>query len=140
MARLNNPGSGMGYVGYQARVFYEMTNYGRGTQSHVEKMVILEKIYSHLLARLPVMYGESKKEEDQTFYLTKILPRLEDVYNEIEVMNEYYQPAFEGEQSCSDEEKIFCKIMRGVYERLDQIIAMTHLIDNVKPESEEVIF
>ena len=126
---------GMGYTGYPARIFFEMTNYGRGTQTHLEKMVILEKWYSHLRAYLPVRYEDKKKTEE---FKEKVLPLLIDVYKEIEEMNIAYRPGFEGDKKCDDEEKDFTKIMRGVFERLDQITAMSKVIEGQRLDEMEV--
>ena len=126
---------GMGYTGYPARIFFEMTNYGRGTQTHLEKMVILEKWYSHLRAYIPVRYEDKKKTEE---FKEKVLPLLIDAYTEIEAMNKEYDPAFEGIATCSDNEKSFNKVMRGVFERLDQITAMSKVIEGQRLDDEGV--
>ena len=133
MARVSLAQSG--YVGYPYRIFLEMTNYGRGTQTHLEKMVILEKWYSHLRACLPVIYEDKKKLED---FNNNIAPLLEDVNKQIEIMNQSYDSNFENIESCNPDEKKFVKIMRGVFERLDFITAKTKLIDKQKGEDEEV--
>lgn len=122
-----------GYVGYPYRIFLEMTNYGRGTQTHLEKMVILEKWYSHLRACLPVVY---EKKEDE--FNKDIAPLLEDANKQIEIMNQKYDAGFEGIEHCNPAEKDFIKIMRGVFERLDFITAKTKLIDKQKGDDEEV--
>jgi hypothetical protein len=125
-----------GYVGYPYRIFLEMTNYGRGTQTHLEKMVILEKWYSHLRACLPVIYTDKKKVDE---FNSDISPLLDDVFNQIEIMNKAYESGFEGIDHCNPAEKDFIKIMRGVFERLDYITAKTKLIDKQKPEDEDVM-
>ena len=135
MARGRSPMSSLGLTGYPLRIFFEMTNYGRGTQTHLEKMVILEKWYSHLRAYLPVMY-EGKEEE----YIQKGYPvMMRDVNGEIEAMNTAYDPIFEGVQTCNVNEKKFGLIMRGVFERLDVITAKAKLIDKIKSDEEDVI-
>jgi hypothetical protein len=116
--------SSLGLTGYPARIFFEMTNYGRGTQSHLEKMVILEKWYSHLRAHLPMLY-----EKKQGEYLKDIAPVLEDAAVQITEMNEAYDPIFEDIASCNPDEKKFCIIMRGVFERLDVVTATSRVID-----------
>ncbi len=133
MARYGSTVAGMGYVGYPARIFFEMTNYGRGTQRYVEKMVILEKWYSHLRAYLPVLY-EKKQEE----FVEKIHPKIYEVFLEIEKMNEMYDPTFEDLTTRNPDEKTFCLMMRGVFERLDQITALTKVIDKQGLNDEEV--
>jgi hypothetical protein len=124
-----------GYVGYPYRIFLEMTNYGRGTQTHLEKMVILEKWYSHLRACLPIVYEDKKKLPE---YETDIAPLLMKVYDQIEAMNQQYDPTFESLESCNPDEKIFVKTMRGVFERLDVITAKTKLIDKQKGDEDGV--
>jgi len=116
---------GSNFTGYPALVFYEMVNYGRGTQSHLEKMVILEKWYSHIRAYLPAMYDKKKQSE---YYDKEIAHLIMEAFEQIERMNDQYDPTFEGIQTCNMEEKNFCKIMRGVYERLDNITALTGII------------
>lgn len=123
-----------GFTGYPARIFFEMTNYGRGTQSHLEKMVILEKWYSHLRAYLPVHY-ENKKDE----YNKEIAPKLAEAAIQIQAMNNQYDPAFEGIATCNQFEKDFCHVMRGVFEILDEITAISKVIDNQRMETMEQI-
>jgi hypothetical protein len=132
MARLSLAQTG--YVGYPYRIFLEMTNYGRGTQTHLEKMVILEKWYSHLRACLPVLYEKKMGE-----YEKEIMPMLFEVSAEIEAMNMAYDCSYEGIEHCNPEEKQFVKIMRGVFERLDEITAKTKLIDKQKGDDEAVM-
>lgn len=127
---------GPNFSGYPALIFYEMVSYGRGTQSHLEKMVILEKWYSHLRAYLPAMYDRKKKGQE---YEEEIAPFLVDASKQIEIMNESYDPTFEGIQTCKPEEKTFCLIMRGVYERLDSITAKARVIDGERMEDDEVL-
>lgn len=124
-----------GYVGYPYRIFIEMTNYGRGTQTHLEKMVILEKWYSHLRACLPVIYEDKKRLEE---FNEKIAPLLTDVNTQIAIMNQAYDSNFEGMETCNPDEKKFVMIMRGVFERLDLITAKTKIIDKQKGDEDEV--
>jgi hypothetical protein len=125
-----NRSSSLGLTGYPARIFFEMTNYGRGTQTHLEKMVILEKWYSHLRAYLPVLY-----EKKSTDYNDLIAPKLNDSAEQIEMMNDNYDPVFESLASCSTKEKEFNKIMRGVFERLDEITAIAKVIEGINYEA-----
>lgn len=135
MARISGLGQ-LGYAGYPYRIFLEMTNYGRGTQTHLEKMVILEKWYSHLRACLPVLY--EKTDEKRVEFEKEISPLLFEVNAQIEIMNREYSANFEGIDHCNPAEKEFCKIMRGVFERLDEITAKTKLIDRQKGDDEAV--
>jgi len=129
MASYNNSAS-LGLKGYPAHISFEMSNYGRGTQTHLEKMVILEKWYSHLRAYLPVLYEKKTLE-----YTKDIAPKILDSSEQIELMNDTYDPVFESLASCSTKEKEFIKIMRGVYERLDEITAIAKTIDGTTYEA-----
>lgn len=129
-----NRSSSLGLTGYPARIFFEMTNYGRGTQTHLEKMVILEKWYSHLRAYLPVLY-----EKKPTDYNALIAPILNDSAEQIEIMNDTYDPVFENLASCSTKEKEFNKIMRGVFERLDVVTATAKVIEGINYEAGMVV-
>ena len=143
MARTRST-SNPGYTGYPARIYYEMTAYGRGTQELKEKMVILEKWYSHLRAYLPVLYTGRETEYQEKKYThpsgagtgqASLGDLLVDISGEIETMEEKYHGAFEG-QSCTDQEKEFLRIMRGVFERLDAITAIAQIIDKVSISEE----
>jgi hypothetical protein len=104
-----------GYVGIPYLLFLENVDYGRGTQTHLEKMIKLEKMYAYLRGELPVMYEEKKKLDE---YDTTIKPLLFELNGQIEIMNQCYEATFEGIDHCNPAEKDFIKIMRGVYERI----------------------
>ena len=92
MASYNRAASGMGYTGYQARIFFEMTNYGKGTQTYEEKRVILHKWYSHLRAYIP----ETLKNNDEIEnYNKNIAPLLDEVAEHILLARDLYKPTFE---------------------------------------------
>lgn len=137
MASYNRAASGMGYTGYPARIFFEMTNYGKDTQTYEEKRVILHKWYSHLCAYLAEQLRTNEQIED---YNENIAPLLNDVAENIRLARELYKPTFESIESCDPDEKDFQEVMDGILERLDVITAKSHVIDKVKQESEDVIF
>jgi hypothetical protein len=112
-------------------------DYGRGTQNHLEKMVILEKWYSALKAYLPELYFQKKKVEE---YNATFNPLIVDVAEQIEAMNDMYDPEFEFLQTCNPKEKQFTKVMRGICERLDVITAKSHIIDSIKQDDEQELF
>jgi hypothetical protein len=125
------------YTGIPALLFFELNNYGRGTQTHLEKMTILEKEYAYIRA-----YMAALKEEDfnkLTEDLTKNKTTLADVAEEIAAMNKQYDPRFEGLASCTDDEKAFCHTMRGVFEMLTLITAISKIIDGQQFEQMEAI-
>jgi len=145
-SRSRSSATNPGYTGYPARIYYEMTAYGRGSQELKEKMVILEKWYSHLRAYLPILYRGRESE-----YLDQLLmegdgnggtirvslhDKLVDASKEIDLMEKKYQGQFEG-LTCTEQETEFLRIMRGVFERLDSITAIAEIIDKISI-SEEV--
>lgn len=112
---------------YPAHISVEKQRYGFGTQTHLEKMVILEKWYSDLRAYLPKIYKQYKTEDE----LKELMVLLKEVDEDIDVMNETYDPTFEGLLSCNPSEKVFNKIMRTVHQRLDVITANSGILDKV---------
>jgi len=128
--------SGMGYTGYPAAIFLERMNYGYGNRSHMENKISLEKWYSALYCYLPVLY-EKKQEEFEQLKLNALLI---DAEQEINAMHDLYDASYEREETCNPEEKNFILAMRGVFERLDKITAITHVIDGIRPSEEMGVF
>lgn len=126
----------MGYTGYPAAIFIERMNFGYGSRSHMENKISLEKWYSALVSYLPVLYTDKKKTEE---YERDIAPKLLEILPELEATHTLYRDTFEDLGTCSPEEKEFILAMRGVFERLDRITAMTHVIDGVKLEDDPVM-
>lgn len=126
-----------GYMGHPARIFYEMTAYGRPGLTLIDNKTILEKWYSHLRAHLPVIYDAT--DEKRKEYSDKIEPMLNDAAREIQAMDEQYKEVFEGE-GMSQPEKDFRRTMRGVFERLDLITARAGIIDKIQQPTETVMF
>jgi hypothetical protein len=120
------------YTGIPALLFFELNNYGRGTQTHLEKMTILEKEYAYIRAYMAALKEDDFKQLNED--LAKNKTTLADAEEEITAMNKQYDPRFEGMASCSTEEKAFCHTMRGVFEMLTLITAISKIIDNQRPE------
>lgn len=129
--------AGMGYTGYPARIFFEMTNYGRGTQSYEEKRVILHKWFSHLSAYLQEQLKTNEQIED---YNTNIAPLLDEVSEHIKLARKLYKPSFESIELCDPDEKDFQEVMDGILERLDVITAKSKVIDKQRLQEEEMLF
>lgn len=127
MATYNRAASGMGYTGYPARIFFEMTNYGKGTQTYIEKLTILDKWYSHLRAYLPVMFEKKIADYNRDFApsLIEVDKKLLDAWDE-------YKPTFEGVESFDPAEKDFTISMRNIFLHLDEITANAKVIDKEK--------
>jgi len=123
----------------------------------MENKVSLEKWYSALYCYLPTSYemeeilvlddaGEiideyfkpdyENSNPKQKEFWDKILPRLNNVEKEINAMHDLYDATYEDPDTCNPEEKNFILAMRGVFERLDKITAITHIIDGIEPETE----
>jgi hypothetical protein len=112
---------------YPAHISVEKQRYGFGTQTHLEKKVILEKWYSDLRGYLPELYKEKMDE-----YNKDILPLLHEAHEFIEKMEEAYSASFESLLSCNPDEKQFNRLMRGCCECLDEITAKAHILDKVR--------
>jgi len=121
-----------------------MTAYGRGTQELKEKMVILQKWYSHLRSYLLILYNGREEEFQEKKYPhpagsesgpASLQDLINDVSAEINAMEDNYDGTFEG-ITCSTQEKKFLCIMRGVFERLDAITAITQIIDKASHSEE----
>lgn len=129
--------SNPGYTGYPALFYLETLQDGRGEQKLSQRMISLEKRYSYLRAYLPVRY--SKNDSTKKEYQEAIAPLLTDLCREVDAMNNQYDGIFEGPGS-STLEKQFMKTMRGVRERIDEIAAISGLIDKIATDEEEMIF
>lgn len=135
MATHNRAASGMGYTGYSAQIFYEMVNYGKGTQTHIEKLTILDKWFSHLRAHLPVFM-----EKDLENYEKHFFPPLCAVDQKLKIAWEIYSPTMEGMNSCNPDEKEFILFMRGIFIDLDEITANSKIIDKEQLKEEAIRF
>ena len=74
----------------------------------------------------------------QKEFWDKILPRLNNVEKEINAMHDLYDATYEDPDTCNPEEKNFILAMRGVFERLDKITAITKIIEGIEPDKSEV--
>lgn len=131
MATYNRAASGMGYTGYPARIFFEMTNFAKGTQTHLELLWILFKWFSHLRAHLPV-----KMEKDIGGYNKDFAPALIIVDEKIQKAWHLYKPTFEGLDSFDPDEKEFTLFLMSIFVDLDEITAKSKIIDGEKPTEE----
>ena len=139
----------LGLTGVPLFIAIELLLYNRGIQTHEEKMGHLSKAYGWIRAYLPAYYerkdAEYTKERipqiDETGNL--VMRSIRDIVNETatEVDNMYkeYNSTFEGQKSCSQQEKVFLTIMRGVFERLALIVTFSGIADKMS-NSDEVYF
>jgi hypothetical protein len=144
-----NSTANLGLAGIPLFIAIELMLYGRGDQSHEEKMSHLDKAYAWLRAYLPVLY-EKKMEEyekprihqrdtDGNIVTVSISDVVNEAATEITAMYTIYDPSFEGLGSCKPDEKKFLTIMRGVFERLALIVAFSGIADKMS-NTEEVFF
>jgi len=125
-----------GYFGIPYLLFLENVDYGRGTQTHLEKMIKLEKMYAYLRGELPVLYEVNKK---GAVYDDIIKPLLFELNEQIEAMNQAYDASFEGMMTCNPDEKKFNVIMRGVYERIVYLECISKILAQ-ESGSDEAVF
>jgi len=131
----------IGLAGYPGYIFLQKIRYGYGHQRYDEKRTILHNWYSALRAYLPVIYRaddtsemyKNKKEE----YRQILLPLIEEVAKEIRTARAWYKPSFENPDVYDPEEQIYEELLDGIKERLDDITAMTHIIDKGQINEDE---
>ena len=131
---IRNSIAGMGYVGIPALIFIELNNYGRGTQTYEEKRLILHKIFCYNQSYLRESYAEKKAEE----YNQDLDPLFAEAAELISQARQEYKPTFEGNITCDSDEKKFQELMDATFEKLTDIIAMSHVIDKQKPDDGEM--
>ena len=129
MVAASRAAAGMGYVGHPAQTFYEMINFNRGPQLHIERLFILEKWFDNLYAYLPILYEEQKKVD---WFNLNIYPRLEETITNMDKLWEQYRSSFEGEHSFDPDELLFVNNMRIVMRELYVITAISKIIDKQK--------
>lgn len=135
MVAASRAAAGMGYIGYPAQIFYEKVNFNRGPQLHIERLFILDKWYSNLRAYLPVYYAEKK---DPDTYESAILPKLAHVDEELLEAWQNYKATFEGEHSFDPDEHRFTMQLRTILLDLDEITAISKVIDKMAFTEETV--
>jgi hypothetical protein len=129
MATFRRSAAGLGYKGIPALVFIALNNYGVGTQSHIEKLTVLDKLYSALRGYLPVVF-------DGKEYNAQFAADIQKADNLLQGVYELYDPAFEDMETCSPDEKSFLLELRCVYILLMDITARSKIIDEVKMQDE----
>ena len=130
---IRNSIAGMGYVGIPALIFIELNNYGRGTQTYEEKRIILHKLFCYNQSYLRESYMEKKAED----YNQKLDPLFVETADLISQAREEYKPTFEGLGKCDPDEKKFQELMDATFEKLSEIVAMSHVIDKQSPSGQE---
>lgn len=132
MVASSRAAAGMGYIGYPAQIFYEKINFNRGPQLHIERLFILDKWYSNLRAYLPILYEKTPGE-----YNEKILPKLLEVGDKLTRAWQSYKSSFEGDHSFNPDEHLFVLQIRTILIDLDEITAISRVIDKQKLAEEE---
>ncbi len=127
MVAASRAAAGMGYVGYPAQIFYEKINFNRGPQLHIERLFILDKWYSNLRSYLPILFAN-----DADTYNTKLLPLLNSVDEKMITAWKDYKSTFEGEHSFNPDERLFVLQLRTILLDLDEITAISKVIDKQK--------
>lgn len=144
-----NSTANLGLTGIPLFIAIEMMLYGRGDQTHEEKMSHLDKAYAWLRAYLPVLYEKRMEEYTKPRIhqrnaagevdVVSVCDLVNEAANEINAMYEKYNSSFEGQKTCNPDEKRFLTIMRGVFERLALIVAFSGIADKMS-NTEEVFF
>ena len=123
---------GMGYTGYPAHIFY-MKIYFNQAQKHIDRLWILDEWFSDLRSYLPI-FMESNTEK----YEKDIKPLMGKADEELIQAWKFYQGHFEG-QSFEGPELIFVRQLRTILLDLDEITAISKVIDKQKMDDQEMI-
>jgi len=129
------------FSGYSGYILYVKIRLVNGGQLHIDRLKMLHSWHSALRAYLPIVYEKkmgdyTEKENWGGFTLQDLMgdadKRIKGAYKE-------YNPIFEG-QSCGENEKSFLITMSGIEEVLDEITAITKIIDRqqIDEDSEDV--
>jgi len=126
--------AGMGYVGYPAHIFYMKVFFDR-QESHFKRLWTLEQWYSDLRGYLPLFM-----EKEQEKYTTVIYPKLEKLDAEIDKAWEDYKQRYDQPDTWDPDELEFNKRVKMILRDLDEITALTKVIDKQRMGEEmEVI-
>lgn len=127
----------LNFAGYAGHIMLMKIRYGYGVQTHMEKMEILHSWYSDLRARLPVImkkpedYTEAKQWNGKTYH-----EMMKDAEIRLGDARKLYDPVFEGLTTCNPAEKSFMITLCGIKEVLDEITAISQIIDTVQTSDE----
>jgi len=127
MVAASRAAAGMGYIGYPAQIFYEKINFNRGPQLHIERLFILDKWYSNLRAYLPIAF-----EKTPEIYTELLLPKMLHLDALLLRAWQDYKSTFEGEHSFNPDEQEFVLQLRTILLDLDEITAISKVIDKQK--------
>jgi hypothetical protein len=131
VATYRRSAQGLGYKGIPALVFIALNNYGVGTQSHIEKLTVLDKCYAALRGYLPMAIEGAEYNKQFKDDMLKADAMLQDAYDS-------YDPEFEDLETCNPDEKEFLLDLRCVYIQLMDITARSKIIDDVKLEDNTI--
>lgn len=140
------------YSGYPALIFWDLANWGKNNESNLGLLISLEKLYSHVRAKLPTMYNitdermaeiESGKGgtlttvETAAMSANKILDHIgkpEGDDNEggelTKARKTLHALRREDDAQITEKQEEYLGILFGIYENLDQICADSRIIDN----------
>lgn len=131
----------LNFVGYAGHIMLMKIRYGYGEQSHIEKYTILHSWYSDLRAYLPIIYERKPEEytDKKRWGNLTIQELMTDAAKRLSAAWQAYNPAFEDMKTCNPEEKEFVVMLDGVKELLDEITAISKVIDKQQMDDEGMV-
>lgn len=113
--------------------------YGYGEQSHLEKREILHSWYSDLRAYLPILCAKKPSDYYDLKHWNGLTYQemLKDAQGRLAKARLLYNPIFEGLKACSDQEKDYMVVLDGLKEVLDEITAISKIIDRVQASDDD---
>jgi hypothetical protein len=134
MVAASRAAAGMGYTGYPAHIFYMKAFFER-QDTHFKRMWTLEQWYSDLRGYLPVLF-----EKTSPIYEETIFPKLETFDERINKTWNLYEQRYDDPSTWNPEELSFNRRVVGCLRDLDEITAISRVINKEKIEGYEVLF
>lgn len=131
MVAASRAAAGMGYVGYPAHIFY-MKIYLDRQETHFKRLWTLEQWYSDLRGYLPVFLQKTDIDVED------LQKKLNHVDESIDAAWEDYQQRFDNPDTWDPAELEFNKKVKMILRDLDEITAISKVIDKQKLTGEEM--
>jgi hypothetical protein len=129
------------YPGVPGLIYKELTDYGRYKMSLEERQVCLHKIYAYLRGALPERKGVEEDDMPRVQMLLNIIGGTEEEPGgEFKKTDTILPPegAEEGVVTFTEDMIKIRATFRGIFEMETEIIAITKVLDSIRPEQVDV--
>lgn len=132
----------LGLAGYPGYIFLQKIRYGYGEQRFGEKRAIIHNWYSALRSYLREYYHvrEDGHQPDKDEYERDIHPKILAVAKKIQTSRAMYSVTFEDKETRDPKEAAYEEYLEGIIEDLDEITAMSGILDKTRIDTEAATF